>query len=112
MWFFVFFDLPVLTKLQRKAAATFRKLLERDGFTMMQFSIYVRACPSHQHADVHEKRTIARLPESGSVKILRVTDKQYSNMFNFWKAPPKQNDKKSAIKKDKEVGHQLELEFF
>ena len=46
MWVFVFFDLPVLTKQQRKQATQFRKALEKDGFTMMQFSVYVRHCPS------------------------------------------------------------------
>lgn len=37
MWLFVFFDLPVATKKQRKEATRFRKSLEKDGFTMMQF---------------------------------------------------------------------------
>lgn len=110
MWLFVFFDLPVLTKLQRKAAAAFRKHLESDGFKMLQYSIYIRPCPSYQHADVHEKRTISHLPNSGSVKILRVTDKQFSSMFNFWKAPKKNG--KTVPKKQIDIGSQLELEFF
>ena len=38
MWLFVFFDLPVSTKKEMKAAALFRKNLEKDGFSMMQFS--------------------------------------------------------------------------
>ena len=39
MWLFVFFDLPVSTKKEMKAAALFRKNLEKDGFSMMQFSV-------------------------------------------------------------------------
>ena len=31
MWLFVFFDLPVGTKLERKKATRFRKDLEKDG---------------------------------------------------------------------------------
>ena len=46
MWLLVFFDLPTDTKKDRKAYATFRKQLISDGFTMFQFSIYVRHCPS------------------------------------------------------------------
>ena len=42
MWVLVFFDLPTDTKKERKAYADFRKKLMRDGFTMFQFSIYVR----------------------------------------------------------------------
>ncbi len=44
MWLFVFFDLPVTTKIERKTAARFRKDLMKDGFTMMQFSVYIRHC--------------------------------------------------------------------
>ena len=32
MWLFVFFDLPVTLKKERKAAARFRKDLMNDGF--------------------------------------------------------------------------------
>ena len=46
MWLFVMFDLPVLTKKERKDAALFRKNLEKDGFTMHQFSVYIRKRPS------------------------------------------------------------------
>lgn len=42
MWLFVFFDLPVTTKKEMKAASLFRKNLEKDGFSMMQFSVYIR----------------------------------------------------------------------
>lgn len=53
MWMFVFFDLPVTTKKERKAAALFRKNLEKDGFSMMQFSVYIRHCASRESLAVH-----------------------------------------------------------
>ena len=46
MWVLVFFDLPTDTKKDRKAHALFRKNLQKDGFTMFQFSIYIRHCAS------------------------------------------------------------------
>ena len=46
----VFYDLPTETKKQRKVAATFRKQIMADGFTMFQFSIYLRHCPSKEKA--------------------------------------------------------------
>ena len=50
MWVLVFFDLPTETKKEKKAYADFRKNLQKDGFTMFQFSIYVRHCASSENA--------------------------------------------------------------
>ncbi len=84
MWLFVFFDLPVKTKKQRKDAASFRKNLEKDGFTMMQFSVYPRHCGSKESMDVHIRRVKAFIPSLGKTSILKVTDKQYGDIINFW----------------------------
>ncbi len=84
MWLFVFFDLPVTLKKERKAASRFRKNLLRDGFSMMQFSVYNRHCASRESAEVHIKRVRGFIPEKGQVSILQVTDKQYGNIINFW----------------------------
>ena len=56
MWVLVLFDLPTETKKEKKAYSDFRKNLQRDGFTMFQFSIYVRHCASQENAEVHIKR--------------------------------------------------------
>ena len=53
MWLFVFFDLPTHTKTERRHAAQFRKALEKDGFAMMQYSVYVRHCVSKENMEVH-----------------------------------------------------------
>ena len=83
MWIFVFFDLPTETKRDRKIYAEFRKHLMRDGFTMFQFSIYLRHCPSRENADVHIKRVKQWLPKEGYVGIITITDKQFSQMELF-----------------------------
>ncbi len=83
MWIFVFFDLPTETKRERKIYADFRKNLIRDGFTMFQFSIYLRHCPSRENADVHIKRVKKMLPKDGYVGILTITDKQFGQMELF-----------------------------
>jgi len=84
MWLFVFFDLPVGTKEERKRATDFRKDLLTDGFDMMQFSVYNRACPTKENAEVHIKRVKAAVPPDGKVSILTVTDKQFSLLINYW----------------------------
>ena len=80
MWVLVFFDIPVETKKQRKVATKYRKQLLEDGFTMFQFSIYIRNCPSRENAEVHMKRVKANLPEYGHIGILTITDKQFGMM--------------------------------
>lgn len=83
MWVLVFFDLPTDTKKERKAASDFRKHLLNDGFTMFQFSIYVRHCASRENADVHQRRVKASLPEYGQVAMIAITDKQFGEIELF-----------------------------
>lgn len=84
MWLFVFFDLPTNTKKERSDSARFRRDLEKDGFTMMQYSVYIRHCPSRENLDVHMKRVRQMVPEKGQVSILNITDKQYGDIVNIW----------------------------
>lgn len=102
MWLFVFFDLPVVTKKERKIAATFRKNLMKDGFVMLQFSVYIRHCASKESLEVHIKRVKSIVPETGMVSMLSVTDKQYGDIVNFWG-----KEKKKKVPTDP-----LQLEFF
>ena len=83
MWVLVFFDLPTDTKKERKAAAKFRKDLVQDGFTMFQFSIYIRNCPSVENAQVHIRRVKNILPDYGKVGLMSITDKQFDSMQLF-----------------------------
>ena len=100
MWVMVFFDLPTETKKDRKNAAEFRKKLLQDGFSMFQFSIYVRHCASQQNAEVHIKRIKAILPEYGQVGVMCITDKQFGNLELF-------SGKKVAVREPEPM--QLEL---
>lgn len=83
MWLYVMFDLPVETKCQRKIAARFRKDLLRDGFSMHQFSVYVRHCASNEVATVHINRVKSMVPDEGLVSVLKVTDKQFGNTIRL-----------------------------
>lgn len=88
MWVLVFYDLPTETAKERKAAARFRKDIMSDGFTMFQFSIYVRHCASMENAEVHRKRVKNMLPEFGKVGIMCITDKQFGNIELFFGTKP------------------------
>ncbi len=88
MWVMVFFDLPTETKKERHEATLFRKNLMRDGFTMFQYSIYVRHSASRENAEVHTRRVKNFLPDTGYVAIISITDKQFGMMELFNKAKP------------------------
>lgn len=89
MWTLVMYDLPTETKKERKAAAQFRKKLMQDGFSMFQFSMYVRHSASSENADVHKRRVQRNLPDNGIVGILQITDKQFGQMEIFYGKKPK-----------------------
>ena len=84
MWILVLFDLPTETKKDKRAYTDFRKSLQKDGFTMFQFSIYVRHCASSENAAVHIKRVKSFLPEFGHIGIICLTDKQFGNIELFY----------------------------
>lgn len=84
MWLYIFFDLPTVTKPEKKAASKFRQTLLNDGFIMFQYSIYIRHCSSRENAKVHENRVRKNLPKLGKVGILTVTDKQFGMMTTFY----------------------------
>lgn len=56
MRMFCMFDLPVETEEQRRNYRIFRKELIQEGFVMIQYSIYVRVCPSREFANRIENR--------------------------------------------------------
>ena len=77
----VFFDLPVVSKKQRRWATQFRNFLLKDGFYMMQYSVYARICNGVDSVETHVKRVSKNKPEEGSVRILTVTERQFENMI-------------------------------
>ncbi len=88
MWTLVMYDLPTETKKERKTAAKFRKELLNDGFSMFQFSMYVRHSSSSENAEVHCKRVKKNLPEHGKIGILQITDKQFGQIEIFFGRKP------------------------
>src|SRR5437899_656863 len=80
MWVVTLFDLPVDTKAARREYAIFRKKLLKDGFTMLQYSVYARHSTSEENALVHIGRVERAVPPDGEVRIITVTDKQFERM--------------------------------
>jgi len=94
MWMIVLFDLPVLTKPERKAATKFRQFLLDEGFEMSQFSVYMRFCAGKEQSEAYTRRIEKDTPRTGKVHIVYITDKQYENMVCFDgrnREPPRKN---------------------
>lgn len=83
VWMVVMFDLPVLTKRQRKRAARFRPDLLDLGFEMAQYSVYMKFCGQRDAAEALTRRVEKCVPSQGRVSVLTVTDKQYGRMRVF-----------------------------
>ena len=76
----VFFDLPVVTAKEKKDAAKFRKFLLKDGYNMVQWSVYSRICNGMDAVAMHKQRLKQNLPIKGSVRALVLTEKQFVKM--------------------------------
>ena len=76
----VFFDLPVQTKKQRREATAFRNFLIKDGYHMLQYSVYARVCNGNDAVTKHRARLTGQLPANGAVRLLVVTEKQYQSI--------------------------------
>jgi CRISPR-associated protein Cas2 len=74
----VFFDLPVKTKAQRREATRFRNFLLKDGYHMVQYSVYARICNGMDAVETHKARVKASLPSRGAVRMIVVTEKQFN----------------------------------
>ncbi|MGA2232324.1 MAG: CRISPR-associated endonuclease Cas2 [Tepidisphaeraceae bacterium] len=84
MWLFAMFDLPVKTRRQRREYTRFRKSLLREGFSLLQFSVYARYCVSEEVSAAHCARIRDFLPPEGQVRMLAVTERQFGKQRIYW----------------------------
>ena len=76
----VMFDLPVTTASDRREYTRFRKYLIKNGFLMMQESVYCKLAQNSTAADLIAQNVKKNKPISGLVQTLRITEKQFSRM--------------------------------
>jgi len=88
-WMLVVFDLPVTTKELQKEAVGFRKFLLDEGYLMIQYSVYARACVSYNRMQTQMRRLVQNIPREGHIRALYVTQAQWERMFVINGAPNK-----------------------
>jgi CRISPR-associated protein Cas2 len=76
----VFFDLPMVTKTEKRAYVQFRRFLINDGYDMIQWSVYGRILNGKDAETKHLARLSGNLPPEGSVRCMTVTEKQYAGI--------------------------------
>ena len=76
----LFFDLPVVTDIEKNAYRKFVKLLKKDGFYMLQESVYVKLAMDEQVVKSTKNKINSIIPNKGSVMILTITEKQFSSI--------------------------------
>ncbi len=100
MWMMVMFDLPTDTRAQRKSSSKFRKFLLDEGFSMVQFSVYVQFTGTLESSQKYVKAIKDNIPQYGDINILFFTDKQFSSIIHI----------ENLVEKDmEEAPPQLEL---
>lgn len=99
----VMFDLPTGSKAERKSYAEFRKFLVKEGFNMMQFSVYTKTCLGLSGAQALEKRLRSNLPLAGSVTCFLLTEKMFADRKILVRTTAESNET--------DIGEQLTLIF-
>ena len=76
----VFFDLPTETSRDRKIYSKFRRFLVKEGFIMMQESVYSKLTLNNSITNAIRDKIEKNKPPKGSVQMLVITEKQFSSM--------------------------------
>lgn len=76
----VFFDLPTVTSADLREYRRFRKFLIREGYLMLQESVYCKLALNHSVVDALRDRLARNKPRRGLVQILVVTERQFHKM--------------------------------
>ncbi len=79
----LFFDLPMITNEELKAYRKFTKFLKKDGFIMLQKSVYTKLALNHTKVKSIISTVNKNLPKDGLISILVVTEKQFANITHL-----------------------------
>ena len=76
----IFFDLPTESAQERREYTRFRKFLIKNGFLMLQESVYCKLLLNQTAANIMLETVRKNKPSAGLVQVLTITEKQYSRM--------------------------------
>lgn len=73
----VMFDLPVETSEDRREYSHFRKFLLRNGFVMMQESVYTKIALNNTAVEAIKESVRKNKAKNGLIQMLVITEKQF-----------------------------------
>lgn len=76
----IFFDLPTTTHKSLVEYQHFRKFLIKNGFIMLQESIYSKLVINRSSLMLIKKKVKDNLPTSGNIQLLEITEKQFASI--------------------------------
>lgn len=76
----VFFDLPTESSVDRREYRRFRKMLIKNGFLMLQESVYCKLLLNSTAQDLMAEQIRRNRPPKGLVQMLTITEKQFAKM--------------------------------
>ena len=94
MWLMVMFDLPTVTREEKREYTRFRKYLLGEGFIQLQFSVYAKFCACRENAQKYYRYIQCAVPPQGHVRLLMITDKQFADMVSLYGKSPLDIEKK------------------
>jgi len=86
----LFFDLPTETAEDRRSYNRFHKFLIKDGFMMLQYSVYIKLAVNKTVLVQIRNRIEKHKPPKGSIALLEITEKQFGDMV--WILGEKRSD--------------------
>ena len=84
VWLLLMFDLPVITKVQRKRATQYRKMLLELGFSQVQLSVYSKYLVNASGVRGIIPWLRDYIPPDGEVRVLRLTDEQWAATYRYY----------------------------
>lgn len=79
----IFFDLPTTEKQELKDYREFRKFLIKNGFYMLQESVYIKMLLNSVAVNNFIKKIKKNLPQRGLIQFLVITEKQFQGMITL-----------------------------
>lgn len=76
----IFFDLPTYTAKDLRDYRQFRKFLIKNGFIMVQESIYSKLIINRNSLSLVKKKVKDNLPPCGNIQLLEITEKQFAGI--------------------------------
>lgn len=94
----VMYDVPNNSSEENKEYTKFRKLLIKNGYSMMQFSIYIKCLNVKTKFESEVKKISKFIPSQGNIRVLAITEKQFQDMI-FLKGESTINEKVNGVER-------------